>query len=233
MVKFNISSDDLRILLASTVFTVPAKDYVPALEHVTVTVNAARTSDHKDYYRIDVLSTDRYMLFHTKVESLPDSYGVPIDTDVSDATFHLPPAFFDAVKAVLKEKQTYVTVVLEPDAWEVSSVSTLLRGYINNSYNFPGVNNLYRLFNDEVKELHPVAVSLSAQNLARINKAETLAKVSAPSATRSWTMGTTEPNRVNGEGPVTMVSSWARVLIMPISRPNDGLFLDYRTVKAE
>lgn len=230
MVKFNISSDNLRILLASTEFTAPAKDYVPALENVTVSVNASRTSDFKDYYRIDVLSTDRYMLFHTKVESDTGSYGLPIDMDVSDATFRLPPAFFDAVKTVLRDKPTFVTVVLETDSWEITSVASVYRGSVNNHPNSPEPSNLYRLFNDEVKELYPVAVSLSAQNLARINKAETLAKVSAPSATRSWTMGTTEPDRV-GPGPVTLVSTWARILIMPISRPNDGLFLDYR--KAE
>lgn len=232
MVKFNISSDDLRIILASTEFTAPAKDYVPALEHVTVVVNASKTLVlEDDAYRIDVLSTDRYTMFHSKVYSLPGTSDMLIDDSITDATFRLPPAFFDAVKTVLKEKPTYVTVVLDTDSWELSSLASVFRGYINNSYSFPGTDNLLRLFNDETKELHPVAVSLSAQNLARINKAETLAKVNKPTMTRSWTMGTTEPDRVNGEGPVTLVSTWARILIMPVSRPNDGLFMDYR--KAE
>lgn len=231
MVKFNISTDNLRILLASTEFTTPAKDYTPALEHVTVTINASRSSDFKDYYRIDVLSTDRYMLFHSKVESEHGSYGVPIDMSITDATFHLPPAFFVAVKAVLKEKPLYVTVELETDTWEISSMASVFRGSTNISLNFPGTDNLFGLFKDETRELHPMAVALSAQNLARINKAENLAKVNTPSVTRSWTMGTTEPDRVDGNGPVTLVSSWARILLMPVSHYNSVLFMDYSTVE--
>lgn len=229
MVKFNISTDDLRIILASTVFTAPAKYNLPELEHVTVTVNASKTPiTVDDVYRIDVLSTDRYTLFHSTVMSLPGTSDLLIDTSITDATYRLPPAFFDAVKTVLKEKPTYVTVALETDSWEVSSLTSVFRGFINNSLKFPETDNLLRLFKDKTKELHPVAVSLSAQNLARINKAETLAKVSAPSATRSWTMGTTEPDRVGFEGPVTLVSSWARILIMPIRDDYAGRFMDYR-----
>lgn len=231
MVKFNISTDDLRIILASTEFTTPAKDYTPELEYVKVVVNASKTLVlEEDAYRIDVLSTDRYTLFHSKVYSLPETAGMPIDNSITDATFHLPPAFFDAVKAVLKEKPLYVTVVLDADTWEITSVSSEFRGFINNSLKFPGTDNLFRLFKDDTKELHPVAVALSAQNLARINKAETLAKVTKPSVTRSWTMGTTEPDR-ESPGPVTLVSSWARILIMPVSQYNSVLFMDYSTVE--
>lgn len=239
MIKFNLSADNLRIMLASTEFTVPAKDNLPALESVAVTFCAIKNENLEDVYRIDVASTDRYMLFHTMVKSLPGTSDMLIDDSITDATFRLPPSFFDAVKTVLKEpvlKWSPVTIALETDAWEIATPNSTYKGTIDSTLNYPAPASLYKLFKDEHKELFPVCVTLSAQNLARINKAENLAKVSAPSAGRPWTMGTTEPDRAREgrpDGPVTLVSSWARILLMPIRQYSDGRFMDYYMNKFE
>lgn len=245
----NLTGTDLRHMLATTAFTATSKDYSPVLENVALSFQDVESSKETGEYIIDVLATDRFTMLHVNLSSVPDAdraHGLPntvVDERLFDKPVQLPADFFKAVKEVTRTKATdpqHFTLTFDLDnttgfngtthnpsgIWSITAPNgTTSSGPLGqNTGQYPNVNGMLRLYKWEgtTSRLSPMAGAFNASLLARLAKADTLARKGKG---EYWAFGTMSKD--TDKPTATFASTWARALIMPINNNSSTEFNGY------
>lgn len=244
----NLTGTDLRHMLATTAFTATSKDFSPVLENVALSFHDVESSKETGEYTIDVLATDRFTMLHVVLSSVPDAdraHGLPntvVDERLFNTPVQLPADFFKAVKEVTRTKATdpqHFTLTFDLDnttgfngtsnnpsgIWSITAPNgaTSSGPLGQNTGQFPDVNGMLRLYKAEGRRhLSPMAGAFNASLLARLSKADTLARKGKG---EYWAFGTMSEG--TDKPTATFSSTWARALIMPINNNSSTSYNGY------